>query len=142
MGTDSLTPFLQHAGRCAFVLVATSNPGAGDVQALAVGHETVADRVARMAVAAGAGAPGTVGFVVGGTRPERLAELRAAHPDVPFLVPGVGAQGGRARSVMTSNAGGPMLVNASRSILYASPGADFARAARDAASALADELAS
>ncbi len=140
MGTDSITPFLHHAGRCAFVLVATSNPGAGDVQALSVGDETVTDRVARMAVAAGAGTPGTVGFVVGGTRPERLASLRAVHSGVPFLVPGVGAQGGSARAILEANAGGPVLVNASRSILYASSRADFARAAFTAATALADDL--
>lgn len=140
MGPDSIAPFLTHPGRCAYVLVATSNPGAEAVQRLTVGPDTVADHVARMAVETGAGAAGTVGFVVGATRPEQLATLRAAYPEVPFLVPGVGAQGGSARSVRTLNAGGPMLVNASRSILYASPGPDFARAAAEEARRLADEL--
>lgn len=150
MGTDSIAPFLQHAGRCAFVLVATSNPGADDLQTLplsaetlggeTLGGETVADRVAAMAVSAGASASGTVGFVVGATRPERLAALRAAYPAVPFLVPGVGAQGGRPQHVGTANAGGPLLVNASRVVLYASSGPDFAHAAGRAAAALAAEL--
>lgn len=137
MGRDSLSPFLAHAGRCAYVLVATSNPGAADLQALPVGRGTLADRVAALAVEVGAGAAGTVGFVVGATRPERLAALRAAYPDVPLLVPGVGAQGGSAEAVVAANAGGPLLVNASRSILYSSSGPDFARAAAAEARRLA-----
>ncbi len=67
--------------------------------------------------------------------------MRALAPDVPFLVPGVGAQGGSARDVLRANDGGPILVNSSRSILYASDGPDFASAARDAAIRLRDELA-
>ena len=88
MGGDSLAPFLEHAGRCAFVLVATSNPGAADLQALEVGGGPLYRRVARLAVEAGEGQPGEVGFVVGATRPALLADLRAEHPDVPLLVPG------------------------------------------------------
>lgn len=141
MGADSLAPFLAHAGHCAFVLVATSNPGGADVQDLPLaGGGTVADAVARLAVETARGRPGEVGFVAGATRPERLAALRAAHPDVPLLVPGVGAQGGSAREVMAANASGPILVNASRSVLYASRGADFASAAADAARTLASDL--
>ena len=141
MGHDSLAPFLEHAGRCAFVLVATSNPGAADLQALEVGGGPLYRRVARLAVEAGEGQPGEVGFVVGATRPGLLEDLRAEHPDVPLLVPGVGAQGGSAASVLDANAGGPLLVSASRSVLYASAGADFAEAARDAAAQLAGALA-
>jgi orotidine-5'-phosphate decarboxylase len=141
MGADSITPFLGHAGRCAIVLAATSNPGASDLQALPVDAEPLYRHVARMAVAAGEGQPGTVGLVVGGTRPAILGDLRAEFPGVPFLVPGVGAQGGSPGEILRANAGGPVLVNASRSILYASTGADFARAAADAAARLAEELA-
>ncbi len=141
MGADSLLPFLEHPGRCAFALVATSNPGAFDLQHLPTGggvplYRRVADLVATTA----ASAAGDAGFVVGATRPELLAELRQSHPSVPFLVPGVGAQGGSASDVMSSNNGGPILVNASRSILYASSAADFAQAARDAAERLAESL--
>jgi len=141
MGTDSIAPFLTRAGRCAFVLVATSNPGASDLQTLDVDGEPLYRHTARMAAAAGAGAAGTVGFVVGGTRPALLRELREEHPHVPFLVPGVGAQGGSTDEVVAANAGGPMLVNASRSILYASEGPDFAAAAGRAAAQLSEELA-
>ena len=141
MGRDSLAPFLADAGRCAFVLIATSNPGADDLQTLSAGGEPVYRHVARMAVGAAAEAPGEAGFVVGATRPDRLAALRADFPGVPFLVPGVGAQGGDARAVLDANAGGPILVNAGRSILYASSGTDYAQAAAQAARRLAASLA-
>lgn len=138
MGADSIAPFLTYPGRCAFVLVATSNPGAGAVQALTVDGEPLYRHVARLAAACDG--PGEAGFVVGATRPDELAALREAHPEVPFLVPGVGAQGGSEADVVAANAGGPILVNASRAVLYASDGPDFAPRARDAAARLADAL--
>ena len=140
MGSDSIRPFLEHPGRCAFVLVATSNPGAADLQRLYSGGMAVSDVAAHLAVATAADAPGEAGFVVGATRPEILAGLRETYPTVPFLVPGVGAQGGSAAETMSANAGGPILVNASRSILYASSGTDYAQAAADAAERLAESL--
>ena len=143
MGRDSLSPFLDGddaAGRGAFVLVATSNTGAEDIQMLTAGGRFVYRHVARMAVEAGRDAAGEVGFVVGATRPGVLASLRTAHPSVPFLVPGVGAQGGSAAAVMEANAGGPILVNVGRTILEASSGADFAVAAGRAATRLARSL--
>ena len=141
MGADSVSPFLEHPGRCAFVLVATSNPGGADLQALDVGGEPLYRRVARLAVEAEPDGGGAAGFVVGATRPALLAGLREAYPGVPFLVPGVGAQGGSAAEVLDANAGGPLLVNSSRGILYASRGPDFAAAAAEAAADLAGRLA-
>lgn len=140
MGRDSIAPFLKHEGRAAFVLVATSNPGATDVQALRVDGTPLFQHVARLAVATGAEHAGEVGFVVGATRPALLGALRLDHPEVPFLVPGVGAQGGSVADLRAANAGGPMLVNASRSILYAGSGAKAPRAAAEAARALAAML--
>ena len=140
MGRDSIVPFLQDEDRCAFVLAATSNPSAVDVQRLEVEGEPLYKHVARMAVEVGEEHPGTVGLVVGATRPELLAELRAEFPQTPFLVPGVGAQGGSAEAVLEANAGGPVLINSSRGILYASGGADFAEAAARAAKELAAVL--
>lgn len=137
MGRDALTPFLRRPGRCAFVLALTSNPSSADFQHLDVGGEPLYRRVARVAVEAGDGLPGTVGLVVGATQPERLAALRSAHPETPFLVPGVGAQGGTPEAVMAANADGPVLVNVGRSVLYASSGADFAEAAAREAARLA-----
>ncbi|MEP0545931.1 MAG: orotidine-5'-phosphate decarboxylase [Rhodothermales bacterium] len=140
MGSDAITPFLETEGRCAFVLVATSNPSGPELQALVADGEPVYRRTARLAVEAAAERPGEAGFVVGATRPELLAEIRAAHPDVPFLVPGVGAQGGDAAAVVAAAGSGPLLVNSSRGILYASDGDDFAAAARRATESLREAL--
>ncbi len=96
------------------------------------------ERVAREAAGWGA----NVGLVVGATAPEELRRIRAMLPGVPILVPGVGAQGGSAAEVVAA-AGyrpGRLVVNASRSILYAGDGIDPARAAADAARRLRDEL--
>ena len=140
MGEDSVTPFLGHAGRCAFVLVATSNAGASGVQGLMVDGAPLSHHVARQSVEWAAACSGELGFVVGATRPGELSALRDLAPDVPFLVPGVGAQGGSVADVLAANGGAPILINSSRSILYASNGPDFAEAARDAAERLRDEI--
>jgi len=141
MGHDSIAPFLEHEGRCAFVLVATSNPGGADYQQLEVDGLPLYRHVAAQSVATANELVGEVGFVAGATRPSLLAELREAHPTVPLLVPGVGAQGGSVADVLAANAGGPLLINSSRSILYASDGSDFAEAAARAAEGLARQLA-
>ncbi|MEM6328428.1 MAG: orotidine-5'-phosphate decarboxylase [Bacteroidota bacterium] len=141
MGRDSIAPFLEHEGRCAFVLAATSNPGGADLQDLAADSQPVWHHTVRLSTEAGRDLPGTVGFVAGATRPDRLDAIREAAGDAPLLVPGVGAQGGSVADVLAANAGGPILVNSSRGILYASSGDDFAEAARDAAARLADALA-
>jgi len=87
--------------------------------------------------------PGACGLVVGATAPEALARMRAIAPDLPFLIPGIGAQGGDLAATVehgpTQSGLGP-IINASRSILYASSGADFAEAARAAALKLRDEI--
>ena len=140
MGSDAITPFLETEGRCAFVLVATSNPSGPELQALVADGGPVYRHTARLAVEAAAERPGEAGFVVGATRSDLLAEIRAAYPDVPFLVPGVGAQGGDAAAVVAAAGSGPLLVNSSRGILYASDGDDFAEAARRAAEALRSAL--
>ncbi len=140
MGSEAITPFLEMEGRCAIVLIATSNPSGAELQDLIVDGEPVYRHTARLAVEAAADRPGEVGFVVGATRPALLAELRTAYPDVPFLVPGVGAQGGDAAAVVDAAGSGPLLVNSSRGILYASDGDDFAEAARRAAEAMRDAL--
>ena len=134
MGRDSVDPFLSYEGTCAFVLCLTSNPSAADfeTQELASGGKLY-QRVARTAVTWGQASKGEVGLVAGATRPEHLKALRALAPDAPFLVPGVGAQGGDLETVLRdakNSSGYGLLVNASRSILYASKGADFTEAAR------------
>jgi len=121
MGHDAVAPFARE-GRGAFVLARTSNPGAADFQAqpMADGRplfEHVIETARAYEV------PGTLGFVAGATAPTELARIRElAGPDVPLLIPGVGAQGGSAQDAIrlgANEAGEHAIINASRSILYA-----------------------
>lgn len=133
MGRDSVDPFMTNPGTCAFILARTSNPGSHDFQQLMVGERPLYRIVAEQAVAWGDESAGEAGLVVGATDAADLASLRSALPDTPFLIPGVGAQGGSAEEVMRAAGTGPVLINSSRAIIYASNGADFAEAARSAA---------
>jgi len=144
MGRDSVDPFLAYEGTCAFVLCLTSNPSAVEfeTQKLVEGG-LLYEKVARTAVGWGVGSKGEVGLVVGATRPEVLKGLRALAPHAPLLVPGVGAQGGDLTAVLRDGRsldGFGMLVNASRSILYASDDAAFASAARKEAERMVAEM--
>lgn len=136
MGRDSVEPFLDYPGKGVFVLVRTSNPGAADFQELGCGGAPLYEHVARTAMRWSVDLPGTVGFVVGATDAEPLRAIRAFSPDVPFLIPGIGAQGGDAAEVMQAAAHGPVLINSSRNIIYASDGEDYAEAARREAESL------
>lgn len=139
MGADSVLPFLEDPGRAAFVLARTSNPGAHDFQHLRTDGVPLYLNVARAVHRWQSECAGTLGLVVGATAPDALAELRSACGAMPFLVPGIGAQGGDAAAVLESGyaGAGSLLVNSSRAICYASRGSDFedaaARAARSAA---------
>jgi len=143
VGEDAIAPFLKYADRCAIVLARTSNPGADLLQGLPAGDSTVDELVVRKTVEWDAKYPGACGLVVGATAPEALARMRSIAPDLPFLIPGVGAQGGDLAAAVahgsTRSGIGP-IVNASRSILYASSGVDFAEAARAATLKLRDEI--
>jgi orotidine-5'-phosphate decarboxylase len=130
LGRDALAPFVETArasGRGLFVLVRTSNPGAADVQELALaGGEAVSDRLAAIVDelgAAGLGRAGLsdIGAVVGATAPRRLEALRERMPRAAFLLPGVGAQGGQVEDLAPAFAFGPAggLVSASRGIVDA-----------------------
>jgi orotidine-5'-phosphate decarboxylase len=127
MGGDTLEVMTQAAHAAAagvFVLVRTSNPGAADVEdlELAAGG-TVWERVARLVAGLGGTGDGIsdVGAVVGATAPEHIARLRELMPRAPFLLPGVGAQGGRVEDLAAAFAPGRAagLVTASRSIVRA-----------------------
>jgi orotidine-5'-phosphate decarboxylase len=150
LGGDSLAPFLADPGRGAFSLCRTSNPGGADLQALEVPAtddapaEPLYLRVARLA-ANRWNANRNLGLVVGATWPEELQAVATLAPELPLLIPGVGAQGGDPKAVddalWAANHRAPVLINASRSILYADASADgFAQAARDEATRLRSEL--
>jgi len=136
LGLDALRPFLERPDRGIFLLARTSNPSAPDLQDREVGGSFLFETVARLASEWQARYPGMCGLVVGATYPEELGRVREIAPSLPFLIPGIGAQGGSlAAAVMygpTADGIGPV-INSSRGIIYASSGADFASAARSAA---------
>ena len=140
MGQDSVEPFLEFDGVGVFLLARTSNPGASDFQELMIGKERLFEAVVRRAETWDAGLPGTLGFVVGGTDPAAVDAVRKVCPDRPLLIPGIGAQGGDAAAVMRSADSGPVIINSSRQILYASRDNDFAAAAASQARQLRDQL--
>lgn len=144
MGTDSIEPYLAWPKHGIFVLCRTSNPGGDDFQQLQVGQPDETGKAQRLyeAVARLAHAQwnqtGQIGLVVGATYPAELAEIRRICPDMPLLVPGIGAQGGDIPATVAAGrdkTGFGMLINSSRAILYAGNGADFAVAAQQAAAA-------
>ncbi|MCU4924696.1 orotidine-5'-phosphate decarboxylase [Halobacteria archaeon AArc-dxtr1] len=119
LGQDSLQPFLDREEAGVFILCRTSNPGGADLQDLELaGGERVYEHVADLASEWDEN--DNVGLVVGATNPDELAEVRERVPDLPFLVPGVGAQGGDAEAAVEHGlANGVGLVNSSRGIIFA-----------------------
>jgi orotidine-5'-phosphate decarboxylase len=145
VGGDAVAPLLEeHPGRGLFVLARTSNPDAGRFQDYPGQSPMLYEHVVATARGWAADHPGsTVGLVVGATYEGELAALREAAPRLPFLIPGVGAQGGSLAAAVrfgaTADGLGP-LISASRSVLYASAGEDYANAARQAALELGQSI--
>jgi orotidine-5'-phosphate decarboxylase len=128
LGYDSLEPFFEYSDCGCYVLCLTSNPGAADFQIPHSLYLAVAGRASEW------NRNGNIGLVVGATQPDRIAEVRGVAPDLPFLIPGVGAQGGdleaSVRAAANARPDRGFIINASRSILYASSGEDFIAVAR------------
>jgi orotidine-5'-phosphate decarboxylase len=142
LGGDSLEPFLRYEDRGVVVLCRTSNPGARDLQDLDVGGRKLYAAVAELA-ATRWNSRGNCLLVVGATYPRELAEVRAITGEMPFLVPGVGAQGADVRAAVAAGQsadGRGLIVSSSRAIIHASSGADFAAAARAATILLRDQV--
>lgn len=151
LGVDGINPFVE---RCAkndkgiFVLVKTSNPSSGDLQDLPIGDEVVHEHLAQIieGIAAQHGGPtshlSSIGAVVGATYPEEQKYLRTLMPHCIFLIPGYGAQGATADDVKHGFIpdGTGAIVNAARSIIYASKGADWKDAAEKATLQMAQAL--
>jgi orotidine-5'-phosphate decarboxylase len=142
LGSDSLEPFLKYEDKGVIILCRTSNPGAGELQDLEIDgrklFHTVADLAARRW-----NTRGNCMLVVGATYPRELAEVRAIVGNIPFLVPGVGAQGGDVTQAVQNGqttAGSGLVISSSRGILYASSGENFASAARAATEKLRDQV--
>jgi len=141
LGFDGVAPFLEQEEKGAFVLCHTTNKGAEDFQHLNDGQNLLYEIVAKKVQSWNT--LNNCGLVVGATYPEQLREVRALAPELPFLVPGLGAQGGNyelAVSYATNENGRGAIFNASRSILYASSGEDFAERAGDAAREMREKI--
>ncbi|MFW6203158.1 MAG: orotidine-5'-phosphate decarboxylase [Marinilabilia sp.] len=141
MGEDSVKPFLTYVGRWVIVLALTSNKGAGDFQYMKENDERLFEKV--LQTSRQWGDSDNMMYVVGATRAEMLKDVRAIVPHHFILVPGVGAQGGSladvARNGMNEKCG--LLVNASRSVIFAGNDENFADAARQEAAGIQQEMA-
>ncbi len=141
MGKDSVEPFIRRAEQGAFLLAVTSNEGSADFQHLRSGGKPLYEHVVLKAKEWNT--KKNIGLVVGATRPAELKRIRSLVPDMPLLIPGIGAQKGDLRATIRygCDAKGELaVINVGRSILYASGGADFAEAARSAALAMREEM--
>lgn len=146
LGSDGVKPFIECAtknNKGLYVLVKTSNESSIELQDLPVGDESVHEHLAQLVESWGTACLGEgnlscVGAVVGATYPEELKYLRTLMPHIPFLIPGYGAQGGTADDVKHGflSDGTGAVVNASRSILYASAGKDWKEKAKEALKAM------
>lgn len=146
LGFDSIEPFIQYTDKGVFILCRTSNSGALDFQSLRCEieanyfyplYQIVAQKASQW------NSHGNIGLVVGATYPEELGLIRQNHPQMPILIPGVGAQGGDLAAVVrygVDSKGEMAIINSSRQIIYASRQKDFAQAARRAASEMRDRI--
>ncbi len=145
LGFDSIEPFIQYHDKGVFILCRTSNAGAVDFQSLRCevenDHRPLFEIVALRA--SQWNTHSNIGLVVGATYPEELRLIRQSHPDMPFLIPGIGAQGGDLALTVRYGVdaqGEKAIINSSRQIIYASRKKDFAEAARRAASTLREQI--
>ena len=141
LGLDSVSPFIKDAEKGVFILCLTSNPSSKDFQYITYREQELYKIVAKKAVEWNQN--GNIGLVVGATHPDELAAVRAAAEDLPFLIPGIGAQGGDLEGSVKAGAGksGDLaVINSSRGIIYASKDDDFAEAAGNAAKKLRDSI--
>lgn len=137
-GREALQPFLERKEKGVIVWCRTSNNGAGEFQDLQVGGEPLYKIVARH-VAEKWNANGNCALVVGATYPEELREVRTIVGDMPILIPAIGTQGGEVEKTVAAgrdSRGRGMIISASRAVIFASNGPDFAQAAREKATAL------
>ncbi|MBI3194976.1 MAG: orotidine-5'-phosphate decarboxylase [Ignavibacteriae bacterium] len=141
MGKEAVEPFLQRRDQCAFVLAVTSNKSAKDFQYLNVKGKPLYEHV--VAQAKKWNTKKNVGLVVGATKPEELKRIRKIVPDMPLLIPGIGAQKGDLESTVRYGCdkhGELAIINIGRGIIYSSEGDNFAERAREAAIKYRDQI--
>jgi orotidine-5'-phosphate decarboxylase len=141
LGHDSIEPFISYRDKGVFILCRTSNKGAADFQDRRIDglplYEVVAHKAKEWNI------HGNVGLVVGATYSEQLKKVRSICPEMPLLIPGIGAQGGDLASAVRYGVdahGEKATINVSRQILYASREKDFAQAARNAAEKIRSQI--
>jgi len=133
LGQHAVQPFLNYKDKGIIILVRTSNPGAGEFQDLLLDDKPLYQHVAQK-IASEWNTNNNCAVVVGATYPEELAVVRKIVGDMPILIPGIGAQGGDLEKTVKAgqdSRGWGMIISASRSIIYASDGEDFAEKARE-----------
>jgi orotidine-5'-phosphate decarboxylase len=145
LGFETLEPFLKAAREnsgAIFVLVKTSNPGSADIQNLETNKGRISDLIAAHLAHEARDGYGAVGAVVGATHASELEHFRKSMPNVMLLLPGLGAQGAKAKDLAAAfdRDGLGAVASASRALQYASPGANYAKAAQESARGLRDEL--
>jgi orotidine-5'-phosphate decarboxylase len=141
MGFDSVEPFLKNPEKGIFLLALTSNPGSKDFQRLMINGKPLYEKVVRAAKKWNTNQ--NIGLVVGATHPRELKMIRKIASEMPLLIPGIGKQGGDLKSAVQDGCdknGQLAIINASRSILYASSEKDFAEAARAEAKRIVEEM--
>jgi orotidine-5'-phosphate decarboxylase len=142
LGFDSVKPFLEYKDKCSFILCRTSNPSAKDFQDIqtpeGILFKVVAAKIKKWNTNKNCGA------VVGATYPEELKEIRSAlGEDIPFLIPGIGAQGADIEKTVkngTNKKGDMTIINSSRGIIYSSLDKNYAQKARQKAQETRDEI--
>jgi orotidine-5'-phosphate decarboxylase len=142
LGYDSVLPFIDYSDKGVFILCRTSNPGSVDFQSIVDSegqplYKAVALKARKW------NTKGNIGLVVGATYPEELKAIRRLCPDMPLLIPGIGAQGGDLTLTVRNGVdarGGKAIIAVSRQILYASKGKNFSSAARTVAQKLRDDM--
>lgn len=134
MGGDTLEPFTRYADKGVIVLCKTSNPGSDELQGLEIGGRPLYQHVAEKAATAW-NQNRNLALVVGATFPNEIGAVRRLAPELPLLVPGIGAQGGDLEATLRQGLNGEkagVMINSSRGIIYADNGPDFAERARQA----------
>lgn len=118
MGSDSIKPFVENPEKGVFILCRTSNPSASELQELKVEENSLYEKVAKLAVELNIN--DNIGLVVGATAPSEIRKIRKIAPKLPFLIPGIGAQGGDLeKSMQFGNENGIAIINISRGISFA-----------------------
>lgn len=137
MGSDSISPFLENPEKGIFLLCRTSNPSAAELQDLQTGKGLLYEQIAELAVKLNKN--DNVGLVVGATATLEIKKIRSIVPDLPFLIPGIGAQGGDlGKSMLYGNSNGDAIINISRGIIFS--GDHSSKAIREAAQKYVNQM--